>query len=137
VTPLLLDTCAAIWLAEDQPMAKDALARFDQALAESVSLFISPITAWEVAMLNARGRLAMSMSPLAWFKGFLSVPGVVRAELSANILVASSFLPGSPPSDPIDRIIAATAREMGLCLVTRDKRLLKYARSGHIEALAC
>jgi PIN domain nuclease of toxin-antitoxin system len=137
MTPLLLDSCAAIWLAEDQPMSKSALARLDQALDDKAPVFISPMTAWEVGMLNARGRLAMTMPPLAWFEALLAIQGVSLAPLAAQILVAASVLPGAPPADPVDRIMAATAREMGLCLVTRDKQLLKYARSGHMEALAC
>jgi PIN domain nuclease of toxin-antitoxin system len=59
------------------------------------------------------------------------------AELSPQILIASSFLPGDPPTDPADRIFAATAREYGYTLVTRDRPLLDYAEQGHLKALAC
>jgi PIN domain nuclease of toxin-antitoxin system len=59
------------------------------------------------------------------------------ADISVKILIASSFLPGTPPRDPADRIIAATAREHGYQLVTRDGLLLDYAAEGHIQALAC
>lgn len=137
MTPLLLDTCAAIWLVEDEPMAPAALAELDRAAAENVAVFVSPMTAWEIGQLNARGHLTMSMSPRAWFEALLATPGAVLADLSPNILMSSSFLPGTPPRDPADRIIAATAREKGLKLITRDKLLLKYAEQGHIEAMAC
>jgi PIN domain nuclease of toxin-antitoxin system len=53
------------------------------------------------------------------------------------VLISPSFLPGIPPKDPADRIFAATAREYGYRLVTRDRPLLEYARQGHIQALAC
>jgi PIN domain nuclease of toxin-antitoxin system len=53
------------------------------------------------------------------------------------LLIASSFLPGKPPRDPTDRIIAATARELGALLVTRDRVLLEYGEAGHIAAMAC
>ena len=62
---------------------------------------------------------------------------VVFFVMSVKILIASSFLPGSPPRGPADRIIAATARECGYQLVTRDSVLLDYAEQGHIQALAC
>ncbi len=137
MTPLLLDTCAAIWLVEDEPMASAALAEIDRAAAENVIVFVSPMTAWEIGMLNARGRLTMSMSPRAWFEALMAVPGVSLADLSTDILISSSFLPGTPPRDPADRMIAATARENGLKLITRDRLLLDYAAQGHIEALAC
>ena len=54
-----------------------------------------------------------------------------------DILIGSSFLPGKPPRDPADRILAVTAREYGYQLVTRDRPLLDYADQGHIRALAC
>lgn len=118
-------------------MAAPALQALDQAALEHVPVFISPMTAWEVGLLNARGRLIMAMSPQAWFEALLAVPGVVLTDLSPTILIASSFLPGAAPRDPADRIIAATARERGLRLVTRDKTLLDYAKKGHLDALAC
>jgi PIN domain nuclease of toxin-antitoxin system len=54
-----------------------------------------------------------------------------------DVLIASSFLPGSPPSDPIDRIIIATARENDLTLVTRDRKILAYGEAGYISVLKC
>jgi PIN domain nuclease of toxin-antitoxin system len=57
--------------------------------------------------------------------------------MSTDILIASSFLPGAPPNDPADRIIAATAREHGYALVTRDRALLDYAEQGHIQSIVC
>ncbi len=137
MTPLLLDTCAAIWFAEDDPVTPDAVKAIDQAASDGIPIFVSPMSAWEIGLLTARGRLAMSMSPEAWFDALLNVPGVELARLSVKVLVASSFLPGTPPRDPADRIIAATAREFGYQLVTRDSALLDYADQGHIQALAC
>jgi PIN domain nuclease of toxin-antitoxin system len=57
--------------------------------------------------------------------------------LTPKILLDSTALPGSPPADPADRIIAATARVQGFVIVTRDRKLLDYAREGHIRAIAC
>ena len=133
----MLDTCAAIWLADDAPMAATALDALDKTAKQDIPVFISPMTAWEVGLLSARGRLTMSMSPQSWFELLLATPNVALAELSPDILIASSFLPGTAPRDPADRIIAATARENGLRLITRDKVLLNYAKAGHLDALAC
>src|SRR5258706_218729 len=85
----------------------------------------------------ASGRLPLSMDRLAWFERLLEIPGVRLAGISPRILVGSSFLPGRPPHDPMDRIIIAIAREGGYRLVTRDKHLLAYADEGHVQALAC
>jgi PIN domain nuclease of toxin-antitoxin system len=95
------------------------------------------MSAWEIGMLASRKRLLMSMSAEAWFERLLTLPGIRLAELSARTLIASSFLPGDPPRDPVDRILAATARDEGLQLVTRDSELLAYAKQGHLSALAC
>jgi PIN domain nuclease of toxin-antitoxin system len=133
VSRLLLDTCAAIWLVEGQTLSDAA----QEALGMGEDALVSPITAWEVAMLSSKSRLKMPLAPLAWFEALVAKPGIAVAELSARILVASSFLPGSPPNDPMDRIIAATAREGGYRVVTRDRQLLKYAQQGHVQALAC
>ena len=57
--------------------------------------------------------------------------------MSPAILIASSFLPGEPPRDPADRIIAATARAFGQTLITRDGELLPYAKAGYLAAINC
>lgn len=137
MTPLLLDTCAAIWLAEGETVSGQATQALDSAAKNGVPVYVSPMTAWEIGLLVARRRIAITMVPEAWFTKLLAVPGLRLAELSPAILIQSSFLPGSPPRDPVDRIIAATARENGYRIVTRDKLLLDYAGEGHVKALPC
>lgn len=102
-----------------------------------VPVLISPIAAWEIGRLVANGRLALPTSPEAWFEQFMRAPDVELADLAPSILIASSFLPGTPPKDPSDRIMIATARELGFTVVTRDRRILQYAAAGHVRALAC
>ena len=34
-------------------------------------------------------------------------------------------------SDPVDRILVATARRLGVTLLTRDDKLLEYGSQGH------
>lgn len=137
MNPLLLDTCAAIWMAQDEPIAPAATAALAEAAAEGTPVFVSAISAWELGLLVARRKVTLSMTPDAWFRRLLRVPGVALAELTVETLVASSFLPDDPPRDPADRIIAATARAGGYRLVTRDRALLAYAEQGHLAALAC
>lgn len=137
MTSLLLDTCAAIWLAEKQRVSRAAIEALDHAVGNQEPVYVSMISSWEIGLLVARGRLPLSMEPLAWFERLLDTPGVRLADVSPRILVGSSFLPGRPPNDPMDRIILATVREGGYRLVTRDKHLLAYADQGHIMALAC
>jgi len=107
------------------------------AYREGVPSYISPITAWEVGMLTAHGRLQLLIRPERWFSNLFEVPGVRLAEMSPDLLIASSYLPGKPPKDPTDRIIAATARELGATLITRDRTLLDYGAQGHVAVLEC
>jgi PIN domain nuclease of toxin-antitoxin system len=135
--PLLLDTCAVIWIAEDQAISGTAALALDQAHAADQFVYVSPITAWEIGLLVARGRLTSIIKPQLWFQRVLDVPNMRLADMSPDLLISSSFLPGEPPRDPADRIIAATAREFGYTLMTRDRLLLAYAAQGHIQAVGC
>jgi PIN domain nuclease of toxin-antitoxin system len=135
--PLLLDTCAVIWVAEDQAISEAAGLALNEAHAADQFIYVSPITAWEIGLLVARGRLTMIVKPQLWFERLLKVANMRLADMSPDLLISSSFLPGDAPRDPADRIIAATAREYGYTLMTRDRVLLNYAEQGHIEALSC
>jgi len=134
---LLLDTCATIWLALGEPVSAETSDAVRGAATSGEPTYVSPITAWEIGMLAARGRMNLLMAPERWFERLLEAPGLRLADMSPHILIASSYLPGAPPNDPADRILAATAREYGYTLVTRDRPLLDYAAQGHVLALAC
>lgn len=137
LTPILLDTCAAIWIADNAPLSESATAAMDEAFDHRQAVFVSPITAWEVGQLVSRDRLVLALSPLDWFGRLMAIPGFQPAPLSAAHFVQSSFLPGAPPRDPADRIMAATARQEGYQLMTRDRLLLAYGEAGHLRVLAC
>jgi PIN domain nuclease of toxin-antitoxin system len=134
---LLLDTHAAIWITEDQPIASAAVQAIDAAYRAGSSVFVSAISAWEIGLLVSRNRLSLVARPERWFQRLLAIPGMRLAELSPDILIASSFLPGQPPRDPADRILLATARDLGATLITRDRILLKYGEDGQVSTIAC
>lgn len=137
MSPILLDTCALIWLVQDEALAQPSVDALQESAESGGTVYLSPITAWEVGLLVARGRLRLRMSPQSWFERASAAPGVKLAAMPPDLLIASSFLPGKPPNDPADRIIAATARELGARLVTRDRVLLDYGRQGHVNVLKC
>ena len=134
--PILLDTCALIWLANNDPMAPEAEAALATAGEGEGGILVSPITAWEVGQLVARGRLSLTRAPNDWYRTALEA-GLTLAPMSPDVLIASSFLPGGSLRDPADRIIAATARAFRYRLMTRDRLLLDFADAGHVQALAC
>jgi len=135
--PLLLDTCALLWIAEDEPFIAEAAAALDQAYAGGVATYVSPISAWEIGVFAARGQISLSIAPQRWFARVLETPGVRLASLSPELLIAASFLPGAPPRDFADRVIAATARDLGATLMTRDRALVNYGAQGHVSVLGC
>jgi PIN domain nuclease of toxin-antitoxin system len=133
---LVLDTCAAIWTAEDR-ISGEAAELLNRRYRDGDAIHVSPITAWELGILFARGRLRSPVSPVEYFRRLASLPGVRLAAMPPEVLLASSFLPGSPPRDPADRIVAATAREYDYIVMTRDAELLAYGEAGHIRTIRC
>jgi PIN domain nuclease of toxin-antitoxin system len=135
---VLLDTCAAIWLFEQQPLSQESLLAI-RAAAGSMAVFVSAVSAWEVGLLARRPQRALSFepSPQAWFDDLLALPGVRWLPLTHRAAIAASSLPGSFHRDPADCLLVATARELGVPLVTRDRRILDYAAQGHVDAIAC
>ncbi len=134
--PILLDTCALIWLEAGSAFRPEAEAALQEAQLIGVQVLVSPITAWEIGLLVSKGRLVLSLPPLIWFERVLDL-GVDLAQLTPDILIASSNLPGPLLRDPADRIVAATARGSNYRLMTRDRPLLDFADSGQMSAIAC
>ena len=137
MTEYLLDTCAAIWLMNGDPLRDPAETELPLALERNGRLVVSPISAWEIAILSEKKRILLTLRPEVWFRKLCGLPGVRLADLSPSVLIASTTLPGEPPADPADRILIATAREFDYTLVTRDRQILNYAISGHVRAMAC
>lgn len=136
MTGLLLDTCAIIYAAQNSPKLEPARSAIDAAVRAD-ELYVSPISAWEIGRLAALGRLAVAVAPLAFFETFVAQAHARLAELNADILIGSSFLPGEPHKDPMDRILMATARVLNIPLLTDDRAILAYSNGGHVKTLAC
>ena len=56
----------------------------------------------------------------------LAYPGMRLIELTPQIAIESTKLPGSFHSDPADQIIVATARIHDVFLLTVDSKILNY-----------
>jgi PIN domain nuclease of toxin-antitoxin system len=134
---VLLDTCAALFIVDQEWMHPDAVRAIDEAFDRGEHVMVSPITGWEVGLLASKNRFRSRYAPRRWLEVLLARPQIALAELTAQILLESSLLPGDLNRDPADRIIAATAREYGYTVMTRDRAMLSYARQGHLSALEC
>ncbi len=132
MSDLLLDTCAVLWLAEGIELAADA-----RKAVANAKLNVSPISIWEIANLVRKNRIVLAMPVVKWFRQTSDMMNAARSELTIEILAGSCDLPGSPPSDPADRIIIATAREARMVLMTRDKQISAYSRTGYVRTMVC
>jgi PIN domain nuclease of toxin-antitoxin system len=132
---LLLDTHVLVWsLEENRKLGTDTKEAIRLASREDRAL-VSAITPWEIALLVSKNRLTLNLDVMDWVRKALALPGVRLTPLSAEIAVASTRLPWEMHPDPADRILVATARNLGATLVTADGALLDYASSGHFAAL--
>lgn len=116
---LLLDTHIWLWsLREPKRLAR----RVQKELKDqSNELWLSPVSTWEVLLLNARGRIRLHGDLSEWL--MRATARMREAPLTHEIVLAAQQLP-LPYPDPADRFLAATAQVLGLVLVTADERLL-------------
>ncbi len=115
----------------------EAVAAIDEASDRGEKIFVSPITGWEVGNLSRKRRFNSPHTPQRWLELLLGLPHIALAQMLPEILLGSSWLPGNIDDDPADRIIAATAREYGFTVMTRDRGLLEYGREGYLCVLEC
>ena len=108
--------------------APQLTASHDQLIAENeeTGLGVSAISCWEVAKLVEKGRLVLPRSIANWMQNALAYPGITLMQLTPEIAVESTMLPGGFHKDPADQIIVATARIHDCLLVTEDQEILDY-----------
>lgn len=136
--PLLLDTHVWLWLSLGTPgvLAHDLRQRLDAA-DRNRPLYVSIISAWEVAQLAAKGRLNLAKPTQTWVEQSLAHPALKLVALDdPAVVVESNELPGDFHADPADRLLVATARIAGYTLVTRDHKILDYGMAGYVNTLA-
>ncbi|MGB9148369.1 MAG: type II toxin-antitoxin system VapC family toxin [Acidobacteriaceae bacterium] len=119
---IALDTHAVIWLGENPSRLSQPATRAIQSAVESgEGLLVSSASFYEIARGIHRGRIESLLSVeelLASIERRFTV-----APLTADIAVAAAQLPDAFPSDPFDRIIAATAIAHRAALITADERI--------------
>jgi PIN domain nuclease of toxin-antitoxin system len=120
---ILLDTHALVFLALKPEQLSKAAARAIAKAQAGDGLAIASITLWEIALLIHAGRIVVHGSTETFLRLILQRSGLFVLDLSPEIAALAFQFPPEFPSDPADRIIAATARAHALPLVTKDGRL--------------
>ncbi len=125
---LLLDTHIWLWsVLEPKKLGRRVQAELQ---GEANELWLSPISVWEAMTLSEKGRLDIPGDRQAWIER-ASMP-FREASLTREVVIATGKLV-IDHADPADRFLAATARTLGLTLVTADQKLLGL---GEIATLA-
>jgi PIN domain nuclease of toxin-antitoxin system len=137
---VLLDTHAWIWTVEGDTRRIGRRSRQLIAGAEArEAVRISVATVFEIVALHAAGRLRLAKPPEQWIDASLDLSGVRLAELTRTVAMDAGFIPRTALADPLDRLIVATARQLGATLLSADAAMLEYAaqsRNVRVQELA-
>ena len=134
---MLLDTHVWLWVAEGAPQSiRPQTLEAIEKCGRSGNLLVSIVSVWEMALLEARLRLALRLPLRDWVEIELERSGIRLVALAEPATVIDSVtLPRDCPKDPADRFLIATAREHGATLVTRDERILAFAKSHRLRVM--
>jgi PIN domain nuclease of toxin-antitoxin system len=122
----VLDTQAWVWFVSNPELLSRAAKKAVDASIEKKEVFVSSISAWEVALLVGKGRLELTMDVNEWIGKSERLPFLTFLPVDNSIAVKSVDLPGPLHQDPADRIIIATAISIGAPVVTKDQKILDY-----------
>lgn len=118
---LLLDTHIWVWSATNpKRLSRRVQTQLDRSANE---VWVSPLSSWEVILLNKKGRLQLPTGPSYWLDTVWA-EAVYREAPFTQEVVSNVFSVWLPHQDPLDYLLAATARAYGLTLVTADEALL-------------
>jgi PIN domain nuclease of toxin-antitoxin system len=134
---VLLDTHVWIWGVEDEAgrLGRRTRRLLARPLRE-LDLRVSVVSVFEIAALHTASRLRLALAVDEWVRQALELPGVRMAELTPRIAIDAGRIPPTTLPDPFDRLLVATARHLGVGLLTRDRRILDYAeQTGQLRAV--
>jgi PIN domain nuclease of toxin-antitoxin system len=127
---MLLDTHIALWLdSGDDRLRVATRERIDEHWRGGGEIFVSAVTAWEIALLVDTGRIDLDVPVEDWIARFIARPGIEPVPLDHRAASRSYRLHHLEHRDPADRLLIATAIELGCPLVTYDERIARFARA--------
>lgn len=121
---ILLDTHVLLWLNSDAPQLGAQARQEIQEAWQADQVAVSAISFWETAMLQQRGRIALTAAPTTWRDDWQAA-GLRELPLNGNIALAAVALQDFH-ADPADRLIAATALEHNALLISADQGILNW-----------
>jgi PIN domain nuclease of toxin-antitoxin system len=120
---LLIDTHVALWLFNEHENLS-ASAR-EILMDESNTLYISIVTAWEIAIKHSLNKLTEFSGGVSLFMSQVYDNPIEIKNISPQHIEIVEKLPFIH-KDPFDRLIIATAKAENLTIITADENIQKY-----------
>ena len=130
---VVLDTHVLLWSLLEPEELSPSIKRQITLAQNAGKLFVCSISLWEIAMLSLKKRINIYESVQDFLKEITKIKGLNIVEISPEIAAESVALMDNFYGDPADRIIVASAKIKGATLLTRDKKILDWAKLGHIK----
>lgn len=121
----LLDTHILLWWFERGRRLSSAQRRLLARASERASLGVSDITFLEIALLVEKSRIKLAVPLDEWLMRATAAPLVERCGISPAIARELADLQATRDWDPADRVLVASARVLGVPLVTSDARIIE------------
>jgi PIN domain nuclease of toxin-antitoxin system len=142
---ILLDSHALYWLVSGEMELLDPAVDAIRAHQEASTLFVSPITAWEISTAARKRRLVGQPylgddPPERWFREAVRATSARIVPIHQRVsLAAASVVTETGHKDPGDCFLIASARVRGMPIVTRDQVMQSLAaeRPGYLAVIAC
>jgi PIN domain nuclease of toxin-antitoxin system len=116
------DTHALIWMASDERrVGGRARQLFASASAGEAQLFVPTLALVEIGEAVHRGRFSPAAGFDEWVRELLSAPGFRAVDLTLAIVRRANGLYAIPERG--DRLLVATALELGCPLISRDRTI--------------
>lgn len=120
---LLLDTCTFLWVVGG---AKELSAGAREAVVDPANeVFLSAVSAWEIAVKNRLGRLPLPQRPEVFVPAQRAAHGIEPLALGEEAALHVAKLPDLH-RDRFDRALIAQALVDGLILLTPDDTVRQY-----------
>ncbi len=130
---ILLDTHVLVWMVASPEQLSRPAAREIRKAQQSGGCAIASISLWELALLFEKGRLRSSGVLEASIREIVETAAVTVLEITTDIAALTAMFPESYPKDPVDRLIGATARALGMTLIRFGNTLVDDAHAVRIE----
>lgn len=138
---VLLDTHALYWLVSGiEKLSDEALIAIGEN-QEAGSLYVSPITAWELALAVRKPTKAPQLGGLSagqWFRAAVRETSAKTVPISQRVAIeAAGVVAKTGHKDPGDCYLIASARIRKIPIISRDAIMLTIATSGYLDVIEC